>query len=248
MPVEIAKPGGAAVPPDDIGDGGDRAAPTAEQQIYRVMHAAITERRLPAGMRLVEDQLARLFCVSRARIRSVLQALARDRMVTLQKNRGAFVSYPSVAEAREVFQARRVIETALVREAARVAGSGDLDALAAHLDREVEAHRRKDRAAEIKLSGEFHVLVARIVGNASLTGYLVELIARSSLVLAVYDRAVEHACWLDEHREIAAALARRDADGAARQVELHLAEVEARLRLGDEALGPQVDFKAIFGL
>jgi DNA-binding GntR family transcriptional regulator len=99
-----------------------------------------------------------------------------------------------------------------------------------------------------KLSGDFHLLLARIVGNATLTGYLIELVARSSLVLAVYDGAVDQACWLDEHRHIADALAQRDAEGAARQVEAHLTEVEARLRLDDEAHRPQVDVKAIFGL
>ncbi|MDR3437315.1 GntR family transcriptional regulator [Telmatospirillum sp.] len=219
-----------------------------EEAIYQVMHAAITERRLPAGMRLVEDQLARLFCVSRARIRAVLQALARDRMVTSQKNRGAFVSYPSVSEAREVFQARRLIETALVREAARIAPVQGVAGLRRHLELENAAVRQQDRRGEIKLSGEFHLLIAEMVGNPTLTGYLVELIARSSLVIAVYEGMGATDCWLDEHRRIVEALAAGDGDAAARLVESHLADVESRLRLNPDAAKPQVDFKTIFGV
>lgn len=226
----------------------DNPAPTSEEAIYRLMHAAIAERRLPAGMRLVEDQLARLFCVSRARIRAVLQSLARERMVTLQKNRGAFVSYPSVDEAREVFQARRMIESALVREAARMAKTQGVERLRQHLEREKAAVLQHDRRIEIKLSGEFHLLLAELVGNATLSGYLGELIARSSLVIAIYEGAGAHDCWQDEHRRIVEALVAGDGEAAARLMESHLAEAESRLALAREPAAPQIDFKAIFGI
>jgi DNA-binding GntR family transcriptional regulator len=231
-----------------LAGAGKTPAPTSEEAIYQLMHAAIAERRLPAGMRLVEDQLARLFCVSRARIRAVLQALARDRMVTLQKNRGAFVSYPSVEEAREVFQARRLIESALVREAARVAKIQGVDRLRKHIEREKAAVETRDRRIEIKLSGEFHLLVAELVGNATLSGYLAELIARSSLVIAIYEGAGAHDCWQTEHRRIVDALAEGDGEAAAGLMESHLAEAESRLALSREPAAPQVDFKAIFGI
>ena len=80
-----------------------------ESTIYARIHAAIVERRILPGVRLVEDQLAEVFDVSRMRIRSVLQSLARDKVVTLHRNRGAVVAYPSVREAKEVFAARRLI-------------------------------------------------------------------------------------------------------------------------------------------
>lgn len=231
----------------DAGQSERPPAPTSEEAIYQVMHAAIAERRLPAGMRLVEDQLARLFCVSRARVRAVLQSLARERMVTLQKNRGAFVSYPSVAEAREVFQARRLIESAVVREAARLARVQGVDRLRAHLSRERAAIEGGDRRAEIKLSGEFHLLIAEIVGNPTLSGYLAELIARSSLVIAIYEGSNADDCGQTAHRRIVDALAAGDGDEAARLMDSHLMEAEARLSLTAEPASPQIDFKAIFG-
>src|SRR3979411_3520396 len=94
------------------GLGAAAAGPTQspEAGIYHKIHVAIAERRLLPGVRLVEDQLAEVFGVSRMRIRSVLHALARDKVVTLQRNRGAVVAYPSVKEAKEVFAARRLLE------------------------------------------------------------------------------------------------------------------------------------------
>ena len=52
-------------------------AETPEATIYDKIHRAIAERRLLPGSRLVEDQLAEVFGVSRMRIRWVLQSLAR---------------------------------------------------------------------------------------------------------------------------------------------------------------------------
>ena len=73
-------------------------------------------------MKLPEDELASIYSVSRTAIRSALQALAHDRLVRLEPNRGAFVAHPSKQEAREIFDARMLIEpwvAALAAAAAR---------------------------------------------------------------------------------------------------------------------------------
>ena len=88
-----------------------RAAPASEDAIYERLMAAIFEHRLPPGTKLGEESLAAIFGVSRARIRRVLPRLAHDGVVHLEPNRGAFVAKPTVQEARDVFEARRVTST-----------------------------------------------------------------------------------------------------------------------------------------
>ena len=56
----------------------------------------------------------RAFGVSRTRIRPVLVRLANEQVVTLTPNRGAAIAQPTAQEAREVFEARRLIEPRLV--------------------------------------------------------------------------------------------------------------------------------------
>src|SRR5688572_14525641 len=90
-----------------------RAAP-GEDAIYERLLAAIFEHRLPPGTKLGEDRLAAIFGVSRARIRRVLPRLAHEGLVTLEPNRGAFVAKPTVMEARDVFEARRLIEPGIL--------------------------------------------------------------------------------------------------------------------------------------
>ena len=137
-----------------------RAAPSVDAIHQRVL-GAILEHRLPPGTKLGEERLASVFGVSRTQIRQALARLAHDRIVTVMPNRGAFVSSPTVEEAREVFAARRLIEPELVRQALRAGDAQrDIARLRAHVAQESAARAANDKRAIIRLSGEFHQLIA----------------------------------------------------------------------------------------
>src|SRR5579872_1818109 len=93
--------------------GGSRA-----EDLYRAVLEAVVEHRLPPGAKLTEEQLGAVFGVSRTIVRSALQALAHDHIVTIARNRGAFVSAPSIADAHDVFFGRKLVEAAIAREVA----------------------------------------------------------------------------------------------------------------------------------
>src|SRR3990167_3902082 len=89
-------------------------APTStlsDEEIYQRLIEAIVDQRLLPGTKLVDDKLGQAFGVSRTRIRQVLIRLAQEQEVTLQPNKGASVAEPTVAEAREAFEARAVVES-----------------------------------------------------------------------------------------------------------------------------------------
>ena len=100
------------------GDPAAAAPPRSVDVIYERLLGAILEHRLPPGTKLGEERLATVFGVSRTQVRQALARLTHDRIVTLIANRGAFVSSPTVQEAREVFEARRLIEPSLIRQLA----------------------------------------------------------------------------------------------------------------------------------
>ena len=68
------------------------------------------------GTKLAEQKIADIFDVSRTLVRQALNQLSRDRLVTLEPARGAFVATPSVDEARQVFEVRQMIEAAMVKQ------------------------------------------------------------------------------------------------------------------------------------
>jgi len=228
---------------DAEGDAGPRKSP--EAIIYDKIHAAIAERRLTPGSRLVEEQLCEVFSASRARIRSVLQALARDRVVTLHRNRGASIAYPSVQEAREVFAARRLIEVALAREVIGAIDDKGLKRLKAHIRKEALAEKSHDRSLELRTSHEFHTLLAEMLGNSVILGFVRELTARSSLITAVYERPDANVCSQTSHSQLIGLIEAGDAEALANAMLEHLNEIEGHLMLYERKETP-VDLRRIF--
>jgi DNA-binding GntR family transcriptional regulator len=220
--------------------------PEAPQRIYESIVRAVEEHRLPPGTKLGEETLALLFGVSRARVRQALHHLSLTHIVTLHPNRGAFVAEPSIAEAQAVFAARRLMEPQLAGSLVGRLGSAELQRLRRHVAAEEAARGARDRHEAIKLSGEFHVLLAELSGNSVLTDIVRGLVARSSLIIALYQRAGTVDCAPDEHGELVEALGGRPARVVARLMDHHLRHVEVGLLL---ATPPHrvVDLRAVLG-
>jgi DNA-binding GntR family transcriptional regulator len=222
-----------------------RAAAPTEEEVYERLLGAIFEHRLPPGTKLGEDRLAAIFGVSRARIRRVLPRLAHEGVVSLEPNRGAFVAKPTVDEAREVFEARRVIEPAIVEKVARLP---ERRAVVARMRRHVAAEKRArtqgDLRAVVRLSGEFHTLLADSAGNGVLAKSMKELATRTCLVIALYDKPAMPSCLGDEHGEIVDALAAGEAPKAVKLMLDHLHHVERNLDLSIVESDP-VDLEAV---
>ena len=208
------------------------AAPaSATQRIVESIATSIVERRLMPGTKLAEQKLADIFEVSRTIVRQALNQLSRDRLVTLEPARGAFVATPSVEEARQVFEVRSMIEAAMVRQLAASITDAQVAELRGHLRAEREAVARTDVPGRTRLLADFHVLLARLLGNEVLAQLLADLLSRSSLISLMYQssHSAEHS--QDEHERIVDALQRHDARAAVRLMEQHIASVERNLRL-----------------
>lgn len=215
-----------------------------EEEIVARIYDAVMEQRLPPGAKLPESALCEAFGVRRARIRRSLLLLAARNIVQLHANRGAFVAQPTAEEARHVFEARRSVECVVARLAAERARPEDLVQLNAHLQAETLAHRLHDRPRLIRLSGEFHVLVARAAMNKVLHDVVKDLVARTSLIIAMYGATAEN-CRTGEHDEFLLTLAERDPDAAARIMSDHLLSIESRLEIG-RSDPTRIDFVHLF--
>ncbi len=208
-----------------------RGAAGVTDDIVEAITTAIVERRLMPGTKLVEQQIADIFEVSRTVVRQALNQLSRDRLVTLEPARGAFVAMPSIDEARQVFQVRRLIEGGMIRQLAAQITDRQVDQLRLHLRDERQAVVRSDVSGRTRLLADFHVVLARLLGNEVLAELIADLLSRSQLIALMYQssHSAEHS--QDEHVGIVDALARRDARAAARLMEQHIEAVERNLRL-----------------
>ncbi|MDQ6626862.1 MAG: GntR family transcriptional regulator, partial [Pseudomonadota bacterium] len=183
------------------------------------------------GTKLAEQQIADIFAVSRTLVRQALNQLSRDKLVTLAPGRGARVAEPSIAEAQQVFEVRRVLEAAMIRRAATELDAARLAELRAHLNAERAAIQRTDVPGRTRLLADFHVVLARLLGNAVLAGMLGELVSRSSLIALMYQSAQSAEHSFDEHVAIVDAIERRDPRVAVKLMHAHLRNVEQKLHL-----------------
>src|SRR5690606_17995938 len=145
-----------------------------------------------------------------------------DGLVDRQLNRGATVARPSAKEAADLFAARKFIETAIAREAARRLRPRDIDRLRAHIAREAGARAAGDQERIIRLSGEFHILVAAVADNMVLQRYLADIVARESLIIQLYERPGGQSCSHDEHALILGAMIDGDPDRIASSIVAHV--------------------------
>jgi DNA-binding GntR family transcriptional regulator len=201
------------------------------QRIADSITTAIVERRLMPGTKLAEQKIADIFKVSRTLVRQALMQLSRDHLITLEPARGARVAEPSVEEARQVFDARNMLEAAMIKRAAAELDDAQIGELRAHLKAEADAVQRTDISGRTRLLADFHVVIAKMLGNEVLAHMLADLVARCSLIALMYQSAHSAEHSFEEHVAIVDALQRRDARAAVRLMESHLNNVERNLRL-----------------
>lgn len=208
----------------------------ATERIVESVTAAIVERRLMPGTKLSEQKIADIFQVSRTLVRQALNQLSRHRLVTLEPARGAFVAMPSVDEARQVFQVRAMLESAMARQLCAAITEKQIAELRSHLRDEAAAVGRADVSGRTRLLADFHVVLARQLGNEVLAQLLSDLLSRSSLISLMYQSTHSASASLDEHVRIVDALEQRDAAAAAKLMEHHIAAVEQNLRFDPRSI------------
>ncbi|MCX8998249.1 GntR family transcriptional regulator [Rhizobiaceae bacterium BDR2-2] len=215
-------------------DASDIQPEDRAQHIRDSLRSAIADRRLAPGTKLSEAEVGTLFDVSRTVVRSALQMLAFEGLVRIERNRGAFVSNPTPEEARQIFASRRLIEPGIVAEAAQRITARDMAEFRAHLKEEAYYMNQRGpdaRRAEIKASGDFHLKLAHVAGNVILQKFMDELVARSSLVIALYGRSGVSSCGHGEHGALLDALEQGDVEKARHLMLHHIDHIEADLDL-----------------
>jgi len=210
----------------------------------RALRQAIIEQALPPGTKLPEDELGARFAMSRTLVRTALAHLQSEGLVDAPPRRTATTAKPTLEEAKEVFEIRRILEREVVRLV--------ITRWRPEFGAELEGHVREEEAAlkdgearvSIRLAGEFHIRLGEMSGNGLLRRYLGEVVSRCSLILALYGRPHSADCAVNEHREIVAALRGRSGDAAVAVMDHHLGSVEHRALL-DQGRESKFDLGAV---
>jgi len=212
---------------------------TPTEDLYPRLFDAILEQRIDEDSRFTEDTLQAMFSAGRADVRRVLTQLSHEQIVVLRANHRPRVAAPDRELIRQTLHARRLAENTLVRLACQRPQPDDLKCLRTLIEREKRAVEQDRRGAAIRLSGEFHLQLARMAGNLPLAHFLRSLVPLTSLAIARSHFSTQSCCAWQEHLALVEVVERGDVSKAGMLMDRHLDHLEQKL------LGPDLEHCAV---
>jgi DNA-binding GntR family transcriptional regulator len=193
------------------------------EAVMAELRRIIVNGHLPAGMRLIETDLAEQLQVSRATLRQAVRHLAFEGLVDVRPRRGVFVARMSTEVALEVCQTRGVLEGYMARSACLVLSTQHLEEMRAVARRMGEAGRQGDVTGVAELDIAFHTAVCDNQPNRRMAELWATLNAQNTAVLA--SRLAFHRYDWDDlvafHLSLCDTLTLRDPDAAETVVRDH---------------------------
>ena len=208
-----------------------RTAQAAADRVYVHVRTRVLDQTYPAGELLTEGEIAAEVGVSRTPVREALLRLESEGLLRLYPKRGALVVPVTATEAREVLQARAVIETWAAREAVQ-----RREHLVPRLDGLLEQMRQHAAAGEVRefatTDRAFHEAVVTAAGNSILSRLYATLRDRQMCisVAGMTTSPDRLAAALADHEGLLAALREGDADEHVARTAAHIANVSPHER------------------
>ncbi len=182
-----------------------------QAKLYREIFTKIVNGEFPPGKHLVEEELARLYDISRTPVREVLIALQRNGIIERVRNRGARVAVFTADDVEEIYDIRKALECLAVPNSIRALKLNEL----LELEHRLEILNRRSgvkintQQAEIDL--RLHRLITINSGNRRLIAYLNDVSPLiHSLRLMAYQNDHRARQSGEEHLAIVQAFRRRD--------------------------------------
>jgi DNA-binding GntR family transcriptional regulator len=197
--------------------------PRSESLVDALRDGILTGRYAP-GTRLVQEDLAGAFGISRIPLREALRRLEGEGLVVISPNRGAIVRPLSPKDVVDLYDLRLALESLAIRRAAERFA----DLRESTKERYAEATRAiatRSMPAIFRLDRDFHADLAAASDNPHLVAALGAQWSQIMRVMHAYFEAANYpvAVW-DDHQAIADAVALGEGELAVARLTTHLSE------------------------
>jgi DNA-binding GntR family transcriptional regulator len=193
--------------------------PEEVQHVYEQIKEKILRGEYAQGQPLPEIPLAAEYGMKRTRIRQIIQKLESEALIDRIPNKGAFIKSITPKDLGEIFEMREALEGMAARLAARRRNDNELDRLIALF----EKNENSDVEAKVMIGDQLHEFILQSSGNRMIVNTIEPLrmqIRRIWKAGLVIPGRINKA--FDEHRDILAALRKKDEDRAERKMREHL--------------------------
>lgn len=202
--------------------------------VYNVLRREILSCAIPPGAEIRDADIAERFAVSRSPVRDALLRLEAEGLVVISPRKGYRAAPISIADARDLFDFRSVLEPACAANVAAEAPDEALEALDRFRTMKGFDGDDEDAAASfVRYNREFHIGVALLCGNRRIREATVDVIEQFdrlvTVSISVGMGADQRAALIAEHGEIIDALQARDGKAAGRILARHAGRARKRV-------------------
>lgn len=194
--------------------------------VYETLFEQIVTGKLRAGERLLIDELADQFGVSKIPVREALKALEAKGWVESAPRRGTYVRRLSMGELHELFELRLIVEPEITAMAAHRRRTTHLQELLALVEEGERAVERNDFVCSSRVNSQFHTVIAQAADNALAFSVIQELELRLCryFFVAEWEERKES---MRQHQRLYEAIRSQDAEEARRLTIAHLKHTES---------------------
>lgn len=200
---------------------------TLRAQVENHLRQAIVSGQLKAGEKLIERELCEMMGVSRPSLREALRKLEAEKLIVNVPHRGPEVASITLAEARDLYALRGLLESYAAHEFTRLASDEEIKSLAKVVRRLREAGQKNSTAGVLKAKAEFYSILLGGCGNALVSEILGGLLSRVSRLrstsLMLPDRLPQS---LQEIETLLECIQNRDAKAAQKISHKHVLNAE----------------------
>lgn len=191
---------------------------------------AIVSGQFPAGMRLMELQLAEEMGVSRTPVREAIRKMELEGLVVMIPHRGAYVADISIQDINEVYQIRTALDVLAVGLAAERISDEEVKEMQVLLDADIPLIDARNYPKIIENDTAFHDVIYRASRNRRCMNIISNL---REQITAIRGRSMPYpgrlVDMIKEHQNIIDALAERNVEKAQRAVRIHMENAERTL-------------------
>lgn len=199
------------------------------EKVYQRIKSDILENKLKPGEKLIEENLANEFNVSRTPVREALKQLDQDGLITYYPRRGSVVSQISMKDAQELYEIREVLEGLAIRRICMEVNSHNikiLENIIKSMDKAIESN---DYSSMEKLHRNWTEATLEMTNNELLKSYLLSVTKNLGRLrkISLY-RPVQSIDAYKETKDIYNAIEKNDPDESERLAKLHVRNARNR--------------------
>ena len=213
-------------------------SPTTQELVLRLLRTDILTGVLRPGQHIIQESLASRYGVSRAPLREAMKIIEGEGQIIHSPHRGYFVTELDLANLREVYRLREILEREAIRAAIPNLTDTEIQAIGAVAD-EVSAAAASGELLAITLANRrFHFMVFQASQMPRLVRILTQLWDATDVYRSVYFAAPGSMAHVArDHAGILEALRARDTDEVIRWQDSH--RDHALTRLADQLDSPR---------